>query len=426
MHDEGYIVPRSSFYALEIRYTDSNKAPTLEELKELGFTVTPFEASQNIDVFDAPLGSFSLAPYMSGLKMAKTIKENMKAISPFGEYGHQSMTVFINGKGYTVYTANNITMKEYDCNTFSRLAVYDIDEPEKARFFTVAKQGDNGGIKIDGVSSLVSIVYDGEKLACNCYGFVNGIITEFYRAFDIEKEEFGELQVCKIIKGDQVRDFTNRSIEELFGAEYGLTKMKLEMGVGPYFKYEDEWYTWLYTGDKRFCGILLKTRDFKNYEFVMVPEEPRGTNCEIIPYFFKGYLYVAFRRDYRLQRLEVVKYDMKGLRPLESIVLKDTAMRPYFYEYNDELYLIHSPHLRHYTSIVKLSTDRLFRMSKPVASIENMHICTPCPIMYKGELYLTFSSRQGSYSQIFISHVSPKIPYTEEQVGDAFLKLIEG
>ena len=63
------------------------------------------------------------------------IKENMKAVSPFGEYGHQSMTVIKNGKGYTVYTANNVTMKEYDKNTFSRLAVYDISEPQKARFY---------------------------------------------------------------------------------------------------------------------------------------------------------------------------------------------------------------------------------------------------------------------------------------------------
>ena len=423
---EGYIIPRETLFALEIRYTDTEKAPTLAELLSLGFTIEPYDARMNVDVWDAPIGAFSITPYFRGLKIAKTIKENMKAISPFGEYGHQSMTVIKNGKGYTTYTANKITMKEYDCNTFSRLAVYDISAPEKAKFFTVAEKGENGNITIDGVSSLVSIVDNGENLVTNCYGFVDGVITEFRRIFDIEKEEFDALTPCKIIKDGNAHDFTNENVAKLFGAEYGLTKIDIEMGVGPYFKYEGEWYTWLFTGSRRFAGILFKTRDFLNFEFVMIPAEPRGTKCEIVPYLFHDHLYVAFRRDYLMQRLEVVKYDMKTLAPLESIVLKDTAMRPYFYEYDDELYLIHSPHKRHYTSIVKLSTERRFLMSNCVASIENLHLCTPCPVMYNGELYLTFSARHGSYSQIFISHFSPEMPYTEEAVNEALLKFIEG
>lgn len=425
MNNEGYIIPRDSVYSISVKWSDSAEAPSHAELASLGFSVSPFEAEQSIDVWDAPIGAFSLTPYLCGLKIRETVKENMRAISPFGEYGHQSMTVFKNGKGYTAFTANSITMKEYDENTFSRLAVYDIDEPQNAHFYTVAAKGVNGNIRIDGVSSLVSIVDAGENLVFNCYGFVNGVITEFQRVFDPETETFGELRVCKILKDGVSHDFTNENIAKLFGAEYGLTKIEIEMGVGPYFKYEGEWYTWLFTGSKRFSGILLKTVDFLNFEFVMIPEECRGTKCEIISYLFGEHLYVAFRREYLMQRLEVVKYDMKTLKPLERIVLKDTAMRPYFYEYNGELYLIHSPHARHYTSIVKLSTERRFLMSRCVASIENFHMCTPCALMHEGELYLTFSARHGSYSQIFISHFSPEMPYTEEEVNGAFLKFME-
>lgn len=423
--NEGSIIPKNSSFSLEVKFTDSDQPPTVSDLRELGFFLEDYEARQLVDVWDAPIGSFSLTPYLRGLKIAKIIKENMKAVSPFGEYGHQSMTVIKNGKGYTTYTANNITMKEYDENTFSRLAVYDIQNPENAKFFTVAKKGENGNITIDGVSSLVSIVDDGEKLVTNCYGFVGGKITEFRRIFDTEKEEFDELTPCNIIKDGKKYPFTNESVAKLFGAEYGLTKIEIEMGVGPYIKYEDEWYTWLYTGSKRFAGILFKTRDFLNFEFVMIPKEARGTKCEIISALFGGFMYVAFRRDYEMQRLEVVKYDIKTLKPLDSIVLKDTAMRPYFYEYGGELYLIHSPHSRHYTSIVKLSTARRLKMSHSVVSIENLHLCTPCPIVYNGEIYLTFSARHGSYSQIFISHFSPEMPYTEEKINQAFLEFIE-
>lgn len=425
LHNEGYVIARGSLYALEVKYTDTDTPPSFEELVSLGFSVMPYEPNQNVDVWDAPLGSFSLTPYFCGLKIAKTIKENMKAISPFGEYGHQSMTVLKNGKGYTVFTANNITMKEYDCYTFSRLAVYDIDAPENATFYTVAQKGDNGKITIDGVSSLVSMVDDGKNLICHCYGFVNGVVTEFRRVFDIEAGAFGELEVCKIAKDGVIYDLTSKTIADLFGAEYGLTKIDIEMGVGPFIQYNGEWLTWLYTGFKRFSGLLLKTRDFLHFEFVMAPEECRGTKCEIIPHLFKDHMYVAFRRDYDFQRLEVVKYNLKTLKPVESIVLKDTAMRPYFYEYKDELYLIHSPHARQYTSIVKLSTERHFRMSRCIASIENLHICTPCPILYKNELYITFSSKQGSYSQIFIAHFSPEMPYSEEEVNNALLQFIE-
>ena len=422
---DGYIIPRNARFSLEVKVKESAVAPSVSHLQSFGFSIEPYEARQNVDVWDAPIGAFNLTPYFRGLKIAKTIKENMKAISPFGEYGHQSMTVIKNGKGYTTFTANNITMKEYDCNTFSRLAVYDIDKPEEAKFFTVAAKGKNGNITIDGVSSLVSIVDDGENLVTNCYGFVDGVITEFRRVFNPKTEEFDALTPCKIIKDGKAYDLTNESIASLFGAEYGLTKIEIEMGVGPYFKYEGEWYTWLYTGSKRFAGILFKTRDFLNFEFVMIPEEARGTKCEIIPYLFKDYLYVAFRRDYLMQRLEVVKYDIKTLKPIESIVFKDTAMRPYFYEYEGELYLLHSPHARHYTSIVKLSTERRLLMSHSVAGIENLHLCTPCPVIYNGELYLTFSARHGSYSQIFISHFPAEMPYSESEVNSALLKMLE-
>jgi len=408
-----------------VKFKDTNKAPTLDELIEIEISISPYEANQCVDVWDAPIGSFALTPYFCGLKIAQTVKKNMKPISPFGEYGHQSMTVIKDGKGYTVFTANSTTMKEYDENTYSRLAVYQLDTPDAAQFYTIAAKGDNGGICIDGVSSLVSIVDNGDVLVCNCYGFINGIITEFRRAFDVKAEKFGELEICTISNGKSKLPFTNESIAELFGAEYGLTKIETEMGVGPYFKYNGEWFTWLYTGSKRFSGILLKTANFLDFESVMAPEECRGTKCEIIPYLFKDCMYVAFRRDYNMQRLEVVKYDMKTLKPLESIVLKDTAMRPYFYEYADELYLIHSPHVRHYTSIIKLSTQRRFLMSKPIANIENVHICTPCPVMYKGELYLTFSAKHGSYSQIFISHFSPEMPFTENEINEKLLNFIE-
>ena len=425
LSNEGYIIPKNSRFSLEVKLIDSEKPLTVSDLEELGFSVEPYEARQLVDVWDAPIGSFSIAPYFRGLKIAKAIKENMKAVSPFGEYGHQSMTVIKNGKGYTVYTANNVTMKEYDKNTFSRLAVYDVESPGNARFFTVAAKGDNGNITIDGVSSLVSIVDGGENLVTNCYGFVDGVITEFRRIFDVKNESFGELELCNIVKDGKSYPFTNESIAMLFGAEYGLTKIEIEMGVGPYFKYNGEWYTWLYTGSGRFAGIFLKTVDFLNFEFVMIPREARGTKCEIISTLFGDFMYVAFRRDYEMQRLEVVKYDMKTLQPLESIVLKDTAMRPYFYEYGGELYLVHSPHSRHYTSIVKLSTVRRLKMSHSVLDIENLHLCTPCPIVYNGEIYLTFSARRGSYSQIFISHFSAEIPYSEEKINNVFLDMIE-
>jgi hypothetical protein len=63
-----------------------------------------------------------------------------------------------------------------------------------------AAKGKNGNITIDGVSSLVSIVDGGEGLVMNCYGFVDGVITEFRRVFNPEKEEFDALTPCKIIK----------------------------------------------------------------------------------------------------------------------------------------------------------------------------------------------------------------------------------
>ena len=425
LSNEGYIIPKNSSFSLEVKFTDSDKTPAVSDLEEFGFSVEPYEARQHVDVWDAPLGAFSITPYLCGLKTAKTIKENMKAISPFGEYGHQSMTVLKNGKGYTVYTANNVTMKEYDENTFSRLAVYDINEPEKARFYTVAQKGVNGNINIDGVSSLVSIVDGGENLVTNCYGFVDGVITEFRRIFDVKNECFGELEACKLVKDGESYPFTNESVAMLFGAEYGLTKIKIEMGVGPYFQYNGEWYTWLYTGSGRFAGIFLKTSDFLSFEFVMIPKEARGTKCEIISTLFGDFMYVAFRRDYEMQRLEVVKYDIKTLKPVDSIVLKDTAMRPYFYEYGGELYLVHSPHSRHYTSLVKLSTVRRLKMSHSILSIENLHLCTPCPVVYNGEIYLTFSARHGSYSQIFISHFPAEIPYSEEKINNAFLNILE-
>ncbi len=422
---EGCIIYKDSIYSIKIRFIDCDKAPEAYEVLQLGFTIMPYEAKDSIDVWDTPFGSFTLTPYLNGLKIAKTLKENMKRISPDGEYGHQTTTIIKNGVAYTVFTANNITLKEYDCNTFSNLAVYDVSNPENARFFTVAKQGVNGNITIDGVSSLVSMVEYGNDLVCHCYGFIDGVITEFRRVFDTEKECFGELEICKITKDGTAYDFTNENVLKLLGAEYGLVKIGVEFGFGNYFKCNDEWYCWLITGTPNFCGVLLKTKDLMNFEFVMVPDKCRGTNCEIVSYLFKDYLYVAYRHIYQAQRLEVVKYDMRSLRAVESIVLKDTAMRPYFYEYNNELYLVHATHTRSNTSIIKLSTEKFLLASKCVAEIENLDLNTPCPVIYNNELYITFTSNKTGYSQIYISHFSPDMPYSDEQVNNAVLKLLE-
>ena len=425
LKQRGYLVAKDKKYRFMLRMSDTTKSlisPYDPILNFLKIEERTFESAVNLD--DRPVGKYKIAPYINGWDLREQLSANEINLTETEAYAHASSMVIKGTTAYVANIANTQTKAEFDEYVFIRLTVFDINSPTQKTNYVVAAKGVYTNVELTGVCSCVGIVENGDNLNIVFYSIVNGKVTELHRSFNTITSTFSDISICRFTVEGTRYDFTNTNIDSIIGAKYALLPIGFEMAMETFSFYNGYWYTWLCSGASgEFDGILFKTSDFINYEFVLVPEFRTKADCEIMNYYFDGYLYSAYRRHYKDNSLLLAKFDLVKKKCVDRIVLPDCGSRPNFYEFNNELYLVHSTYVRRNTSFVKINTTRLIE-SLPIASIEDFTFSYFSPVVKNGVLYFSYSSGGAQYGAVKFSHCNANVSYSSESVGDKLLNLI--
>lgn len=424
---KSYRIPAGKRHRLMLRYTNTLNSlvyPDANLLSSLIFKSQQYDTV--IAINDRPIGKYAITPFINGAELRNQLTTNETTLTESEAYAHGSSMVIVGSTAYVASIANTQTKAEFDEYVFVRLTVFDINTPTTKTNYVVAAKGIYGAIELQGVCSCVGITANGDNLHIVFYSLVNGEVTELHRAFNITSSVFGDISVCNFKYGDMTYGFTAANIDAAIGSKYSILPIGFEMAMETFSYYNGYWYTWLCSGAPgEFNGMLFKTSDFINYDFVLAPDFRTKADCEIMNYYFDGHLYSAFRRNYSDNSLLVAKFNLTTKKCVDKIVLPDCGSRPNFYEFNNELYLIHSTYVRRNTSIVKIHTTRLVE-SLPIASIEDFTFNYFSPIVKDGVVYFSYSSSGVQYGAIKFSRFNATMAHNSESVGQKLLDLING
>lgn len=420
-----YKIINNKKYCLMLRYKDTTKSlwsPYDEVLS--GLIVKKQNYNSIVNINDRPIVTYILSPYFNGIDVKKQLLNNSVNLTEADTYAHASSMVIKNNIAYVVNIANTETKAEFDENVFVRLTVFNINTPNERTNYEVAKKGVYGDIELQGVCSCVGIAENGDNMEIVFYSKVNNEVTELHRSFNTKTSTFGNIGICKFKFNNDTYNLTSTNIDNIIGVKNSILPVGFEMAMESFSFYNGYWYTWFCSGaPDEYNGILFKTNDFINYEFVLTPNFRTKAHCEIMAYVKDGYLYTACRRHYNDNSLLLLKYNLSNNKLEDEVVFTDCASRPHFYEHNNEIYLVHSTYVRNNTSIVKINKTRLIE-SIPVASIEDFPFSYFSPFVVNDNVYVSFSFIGSKYGAICFSHYNANMRFSNSEIADKLFNIM--
>ena len=174
-------------------------------------------------------------------------------------------------------------------------------------------------------------------------------------------------------------------------------------------------------------GLIVKTRDFCTMEFVdIVPFNDMG-RAEIASYIYKGKLYVACRQDYGIPYLYLGSLDLASMQWKPHHKIADGNVRPWFFEYKGELYLMNTTHerFRQYTNISRVRTwdapQAFFSDYCPTEIVATIKNCGSyyATANYHDDVYFVSTLNTESFGKLCL-HL-----YDEDEVNQKLLSLFE-
>ena len=225
-------------------------------------------------IFVSPTNGQLMKPYINGIFARKEINDKCTTLTEDDVYSHGSSMVIINDVVYAVSIANSVTHKEWDSNTFVRLTVFNIDTPSLKTHYAVCGSGTYGSITLTSGATCVGIANLGNgSIGLTFFAPYNGTAVKFYRSFNITTKTFSELQICTFTFNNATYDFTESNFNLIIGKAFGLQDVG-EMAMESFNLYNGCLYSWV-TGGDEFDGVLLKTTNMVNYEYVSTPRLER-------------------------------------------------------------------------------------------------------------------------------------------------------
>lgn len=316
--------------------------------------------------------------YMSltkALNSAKITAETQKTLKRITKqdiiYAHMGQLVIKDGICYASFIQNTGTDGEdHDSATSGVvLAVFDLatvqsdtfDPETDIAFYPIGGKGDVcAGYTATSIFKDNSMCIVGDLLYI-CFSFIStdGKSHICQKTFDTKSNTWVNEILVKLRYKNEDLDFSDESINRIYCDHHlepradGLIEL-----VSAWNEYRGEYYATGLTIEGPNHGLIVKTRDFCTMEFVdVVPFNDMGT-AEIASYIFKDKLYVACRQDYGIPYLYLGSLDLKTGKWYQHHKMPDGNVRPWFFEYKNELYLLNTTQerFRRYTNISRVRT----------------------------------------------------------------------
>lgn len=376
----------------------------------------------------------------SAASTAETQKTLKRITKKHIAYAHMGQFLIKNGVCYASFIQNPGDDGEEQDSTTSGvvLAVFDLkaaqsecfDPETDIDFYPIGGKGDAcAGYTATSIFKDNSMCLVGNLLHI-CFSFIteDGNSHIFQKAFDIQSKRWVDEALVMLRYNGQEYDFSDASINMIYRDNHveprasGLIEL-----VSAWSEYKGEYYATGLTIGGPNHGIVVKTRDFRIMEFVdIIPFNDMGT-AEIASYVYMDKLYVACRQDYGIPYLYLGSLDLKAMKWNPHFKISDGNVRPWFFEYKNELYLLNTVHEMHrrYTNVSRI---RVLNTGIPFydehSPIEVMATIKDCgsyyaTAAYDGDIYFISTHNTESFGKLCLHF------YDEDRVNQRLLTLFE-
>lgn len=355
-------------------------------------------------------------------------------------YAHMGQLIIHNGTCYASFIQNPGKDGEDHASTTSGvvLAVFDLEtvqsdafDPENdIAFYPIGSKGD-----VCAGYTAVSIFKDNSMclvgdLLYICFSFTaeDGNSHIFQKTFHIASNTWVDEAKVKLRYHGQDYDFSDKSINQIYEYKHLEPRAKdlIEL-VSAWNEYNGEYYATGLTCGGPNHGLIVKTRDFRTMDLVdVIPFNDMGT-AEIASYVFKDKLYVACRQNYSIPYLYLGALDLKTMEWKNHYKIPDGNSRPWFFEYQNELYLINTSEelFRRYINISRVrALDGFDACYTDFCPIETMATIKGCGCYlatanYKDAVYFISTHNTESFGKLCLQF------FDEDKVNQKLLSLFE-
>jgi len=384
------------------------------------------------------------ASLTKALNSAKTTFETQKTLKRITKsdicYAHMGQLIIKDGVCYATFIQNPGNDGEEQTSSTSGvvLAVFELEDalkdtfdPERdIAFYPVGSKGDFcAGYKASSIFKDNSMCLVGEDLYV-CFSFIteDEISHIFQKTFNIKKKEWVNETKVKLLYNGEEWDFSDEIINRIY-IDNGVkprAKGLIEL-VSAWSEYKGEFYATGLTIGGANHGLIVKTNDFQTMEFVdIIPFNDMGT-AEIASYIYNGKLYVACRQDYGIPYLYMGSLDLKSKKWNPHYKVADGNVRPWFFEYKNELYLMNTveERERRYTNISRVRTwdtpQAFFNKYCPIDTIATIKNCGSyfATAEYNGDIYFISSYNTESFGKLCLNL------YDEDEVNEKLISLFD-
>lgn len=357
--------------------------------------------------------------YINGLKFRKELMNHVADLKKEGDkMVHVSTFCIINDVLYATYYVNTINYGETPSEHTARFVICPlntISDSSTYKYYdlcytkTVAEA--NGiqeilinGKHIDYLYDIVLLHKDDNTLFLAWTCTLDGNYYRVYKTYNISTQSFSNIAINKFKVFDTIVDFSSNDLNDVF-AKYNIEHKPLAGDIGIMQKLSSRtengvvyYYTGMYIGQ---FNCIIKSVDLITWEFVSIPSFENKSQWENAVYIKNDKAFYFCRQQYDTPYAFLTWFDLSTNKWHSPIYINDGQSRYDFIEYNNKLYLIHSPMDRNHLAIMLIDEDNLIR-SKDVQVAQVPDYFYPYMHNYKGELYISFTnSRQHIYVSKF-------------------------
>lgn len=410
--------PTASFLVINANLDRISNPYVIKNISNSDIKIANIEESQKL-TYEVKAADEEVEAYVNGVKFRKELMNHVADLKKEGDkMVHVSTFCIINDVLYATYYVNTINYGETPSEHTARFVVCPmstISESSTYKYYdlcytkTVAET--NGiqeilvnGKHIDYLYDIVLLHKDDNTLFLAWTCTLDGNYYRVYKTYNIGTQSFSDIAINKFKISDTIVDFSNNDLDGVF-AKYNIEHKPLAGDIGIMQKLSSRlengvayYYTGMYVGQ---FNCIIKSTDLITWEFVSIPSFENDSQWENAVYVKNDKVFYFCRQTYDTPYAFLTWFDLSTNKWHNPVYVNDGQSRYDFIEYNNKLYLIHSPMDRNHLAIMQIDEDNLIR-SKDVQVAQVPNYFYPYMQEYKGELYISFTdSRKHIYVSKF-------------------------
>jgi len=190
-----------------------------------------------------------------------------------------------------------------------------------------------------------------------------GRYVVYHTVYNPENDTFTRAKEMKLDYKGKIYPLDDVSVNAITVAEgYESDSRHMPQITNRWSEYKGYYYTTFMIDDQKGKkrSLVIRTKDFDTVEFVSIMPGTEHCDCETASFIHADQMYTACRQSWGICSMLINRYDLETGQWLESYQIEDGTSRPWFFAWQDELYLYNTieEQKRRYANISKVRTDR--------------------------------------------------------------------